>query len=109
MHKTKIPENHFSSCLVTAAEHHVTSEEEGDEIQLEMLEVTLGTLDLRESEICPSRHQRRRRRRKKEQRRIQNDGKASQDHYVAYPASFRKFMFAMLIAEALFLKFPIPV
>lgn len=101
MHKTKIPENHFSSCLVTAAE-------EGDEIQLEMLEVTLGTLDLRESEICPSRHQRRRRRRK-EQRRIQNDGKASQDHCVAYPASFRKFMFAMLIAEALFLKFPIPV
>lgn len=72
--KTKIAENHFSPCLVTAAEHHVTSEEEEGEIQLEMLEVTLGTLDLRESEICPSRHQRRRRR-KKEQRKRQSDGR----------------------------------
>uniref|UniRef100_H3C4I3 Ankyrin repeat and zinc finger peptidyl tRNA hydrolase 1 n=1 Tax=Tetraodon nigroviridis TaxID=99883 RepID=H3C4I3_TETNG len=58
--------------LVAAAEHQLTSEEEGDEIQLETLEVTLGTLDLRESEICPARHQRRRRR-KKEQRKTQND------------------------------------
>ncbi|XP_029698232.1 ankyrin repeat and zinc finger domain-containing protein 1 isoform X1 [Takifugu rubripes] len=52
------------------AEHQVSSEEEGDEIQLKMVEVTLGTLDLRESEICPSRHQRRRRR--KEGKIIQN-------------------------------------
>lgn len=54
------------------AEHQVSSEEEEDEIQLKMLEVTLGTLDLRESEICPSRHQRRKRRRKKEGKKIQN-------------------------------------
>lgn len=57
----------FSLSLVMA-EHQVSSEEEGDEIQLKMLEVTLGTLDLRESEICPSRHQRRRRRRKEEKK-----------------------------------------
>lgn len=48
-------------------EKHVSSdEEEGGEVQLELLEQTLGTLDLREFEICPSRH-RRRRRKKKEQ------------------------------------------
>uniref|UniRef100_H3DGD0 Ankyrin repeat and zinc finger peptidyl tRNA hydrolase 1 n=1 Tax=Tetraodon nigroviridis TaxID=99883 RepID=H3DGD0_TETNG len=64
IHKTELPENRFSPCLVAAAEHQLTSEEEGDEIQLETLEVTLGTLDLRESEICPARHQRRRRRKK---------------------------------------------
>lgn len=62
--------NIFSKSLVLA-EHQVSSEEEGGEIQLQMLEVTLGTLDLRESEICPSRHQRRRRR-KKEEKKIQN-------------------------------------
>lgn len=60
----------FSLSLVMA-EHQVSSEEEEDEIQLKMLEVTLGTLDLRESEICPSRHQRRKRRRK-EGKKIQN-------------------------------------
>lgn len=59
-----------SSLSLVMAEHQVSSEEEGDEIQLKMLEVTLGTLDLRESEICPSRHQRRRRR--KEGKKIQN-------------------------------------
>lgn len=62
--------NIFSLSLVMA-EHQVSSEEEGDEIQLKMVEVTLGTLDLRESEICPSRHQRKRRR-KKEEKIIQN-------------------------------------
>lgn len=67
---TEIWHNIFSWSLVMA-EHHVSSEEEGDEIQLKMLEVTLGTLDLRESEICPSRHQKKRRRRK-EGKKIQN-------------------------------------
>lgn len=42
---------------------------------METVTVTLGTLDLRESEICPSRHQRRRRRRKKEERKVHNDGR----------------------------------
>ncbi|XP_022069268.2 ankyrin repeat and zinc finger domain-containing protein 1 isoform X1 [Acanthochromis polyacanthus] len=50
-----------------AEENHDSSDEEdkGGEIQLEMVELTLGTLDLRESEICPSRHKRRRRRKEK--------------------------------------------
>ncbi|XP_026001020.1 ankyrin repeat and zinc finger domain-containing protein 1 [Astatotilapia calliptera] len=43
-----------------------TDEEECGEIQLEMVEMTLGTLDLRECEIHPSRHKRRRRRKKEE-------------------------------------------
>uniref|UniRef100_A0A3Q3VR64 VLRF1 domain-containing protein n=1 Tax=Mola mola TaxID=94237 RepID=A0A3Q3VR64_MOLML len=51
----------------SAEENHVSSDtDEGGEIQLEMVEQTLGTLDLRESEICPSRHRRRRRRRREE-------------------------------------------
>uniref|UniRef100_A0A3Q3W032 VLRF1 domain-containing protein n=1 Tax=Mola mola TaxID=94237 RepID=A0A3Q3W032_MOLML len=42
--------------LHPAEENHVSSDtDEGGEIQLEMVEQTLGTLDLRESEICPSR------------------------------------------------------
>ncbi|XP_063355533.1 tRNA endonuclease ANKZF1 isoform X2 [Pelmatolapia mariae] len=45
-----------------------TDEEECGEIQLEMVEMTLGTLDLRECEIHPSRHKRRRR--KKEEAKI---------------------------------------
>lgn len=54
----------------------ITSEEDEGEIQLEMSEVTLCTLDLRESEIYTSRHQkRRRRRRKKEERDIHSDGR----------------------------------
>lgn len=77
------------------AEHHVTSEEEGGEIRLKMLEVTLGTLDLRESEIYPSRQQRRKRRRKKEEKKIQNHS---------------GMMYIILIdpAKVLFLKFCIP-
>ncbi|XP_042350283.1 ankyrin repeat and zinc finger domain-containing protein 1 isoform X1 [Plectropomus leopardus] len=56
-----------------AAEKHESSdEEEAGEIQLEMMELTIGTLDLRESEIYPSRH-RRRRRRKKEETKLQNE------------------------------------
>ncbi|XP_069554718.1 tRNA endonuclease ANKZF1 isoform X1 [Brachyistius frenatus] len=47
--------------------------EEGGDIQLEMVELTLGTLDLREFEIYPSRHKRRRRR-KKEEPKMQNEG-----------------------------------
>uniref|UniRef100_UPI0037E9123F tRNA endonuclease ANKZF1 isoform X1 n=2 Tax=Semicossyphus pulcher TaxID=241346 RepID=UPI0037E9123F len=46
-------------------ENHESSEE-GGEIQLEMVELTLGTLDFRESEIYLPRHRRRRRRNKKE-------------------------------------------
>lgn len=58
-----------------AEEKHVSSdEEEGGEVQLELLEQTLGTLDLREFEICPSRH-RRRRRKKKEQTAKPSDGR----------------------------------
>ncbi|KAM4558897.1 tRNA endonuclease ANKZF1 isoform 2-T3 [Odontesthes bonariensis] len=46
-------------------EEEEEEEEEGD-IQLEMVEVTLGTLDLRESEIYPSRHKRRKKKKKEE-------------------------------------------
>lgn len=56
----------------TAQEKRISSdEEEGGEVQLELVEQTLGTLDLREFEVCPSRH--RRRRRKKEEIAKQND------------------------------------
>ncbi|XP_074551064.1 tRNA endonuclease ANKZF1 isoform X2 [Halichoeres trimaculatus] len=41
-----------------------SDKEEDGEIQLEMVELSLGTLDLRESEIYPPRQRRRRRRRK---------------------------------------------
>lgn len=53
--------------------HDSSDKEEGGEIQLEMVEMTLGTLDLREYEIHPSRHKRRRRRRKKEEVKIPNE------------------------------------
>ncbi|XP_026232175.1 ankyrin repeat and zinc finger domain-containing protein 1 isoform X2 [Anabas testudineus] len=49
-----------------AEENHNNSDKEEGEIQLEMVQLTLGTLDLREYEICPSRHKRRRRRKKEE-------------------------------------------
>ncbi|KAM9347740.1 tRNA endonuclease ANKZF1 [Symphorus nematophorus] len=52
--------------------HDSSDKEEGGELQLEMVELTLGTLDLRESEICPPRH-RRRRRRKKEETKMQTE------------------------------------
>ncbi|XP_076603555.1 tRNA endonuclease ANKZF1 isoform X1 [Chaetodon auriga] len=56
-----------------AEENHDHSDtEESGEIQLEMVELTIGTLDLRENETCPSRH-RRRRRRRKEETKIQNE------------------------------------
>ncbi|KAM9803142.1 tRNA endonuclease ANKZF1 [Syngnathus typhle] len=44
-----------------------SDEEEGGDIQLEMVELTIGTQDLKEFDIQPSRHNRRRRRRKKEE------------------------------------------
>nr|XP_020515186.1 ankyrin repeat and zinc finger domain-containing protein 1 [Labrus bergylta]XP_020515187.1 ankyrin repeat and zinc finger domain-containing protein 1 [Labrus bergylta] len=48
-----------------------SDKEEDGEIQLEMVELTLGTLDLRESEIYPPRHKKRRRRRKNEESKMQ--------------------------------------
>lgn len=57
-------------------EHDSSDKEEGGEAQLEMVELTLGTLDLREFEIQPSR-QRKRRRKKKEESKIQSDGMSS--------------------------------
>ncbi|XP_051260184.1 ankyrin repeat and zinc finger domain-containing protein 1 isoform X2 [Dicentrarchus labrax] len=61
-------------------ENHDSSdkEEESGEIQLEMVELTLGTLDLRESEIYPPRH-RRRRRRKKEETKMQKEELSNTD------------------------------
>ncbi|XP_022596668.1 ankyrin repeat and zinc finger domain-containing protein 1 [Seriola dumerili] len=58
--------------VASAEENHDNSIEEGGEIQLEMVELTLGTLDLREYKIYPSRHKRRRRR-KKEETKMQNE------------------------------------
>ncbi|XP_056245849.1 ankyrin repeat and zinc finger domain-containing protein 1 [Seriola aureovittata] len=59
--------------VASAEENHDNSDqEEGGEIQLEMVELTLGTLDLREYEIYPSRHKRRKRR-KKEETKMQNE------------------------------------
>uniref|UniRef100_A0A146VC37 Ankyrin repeat and zinc finger domain containing 1, putative n=1 Tax=Fundulus heteroclitus TaxID=8078 RepID=A0A146VC37_FUNHE len=52
--------------LAPAEEHDESSDGEGEEIQLETVEMTIGTLDLRESEIYPCRR-RKRRRKKKEQ------------------------------------------
>lgn len=52
-----------------------SSEEEGVEIHLETVELTLGTLDLREFEIQPSQN-RKRRRRKKEKSKLQNEGES---------------------------------
>eukprot|EP00064_Thunnus_orientalis_P009338 superscaffoldBa00001178_g9362 len=55
-------------------DHHDSADmEEEGEIQLEMVELTLGTLDLRESEIQPSRHRRRRRRKKEETKKENQD------------------------------------
>ncbi|XP_076018075.1 tRNA endonuclease ANKZF1 [Genypterus blacodes] len=53
-------------------QHSSSSEEDGVEIHLETVEMTLGTLDLREFEIQPSQN-RKRRRRKKEKSKLQNE------------------------------------
>lgn len=69
-------QNTFFLFMDLEEEKYVSSdEEEGGEVQLELLEQTLGTLDLREFEICPSRHRRRRRRKKKEQTAKPSDGR----------------------------------
>lgn len=63
--------------MALAEENHDSSdEEEGGEILLEMVEQTIGTLDLREYEIYPSRH-RRRRRRKKEEPKLPIEGRSA--------------------------------
>ncbi|XP_034549721.1 ankyrin repeat and zinc finger domain-containing protein 1 [Notolabrus celidotus] len=53
--------------------HEDSDQEEDGEIQLEMVELTLGTLDLRESEIYPPRQRRRKRRRRKEESKMQTE------------------------------------
>ncbi|XP_024142335.1 ankyrin repeat and zinc finger domain-containing protein 1 [Oryzias melastigma] len=53
-------------------ETNVSDEEEEAEIHLEMVELTLGTLDLRESEVYPSRHKRRRKKKLKQETTNQN-------------------------------------
>ncbi|KAL7385333.1 hypothetical protein ABVT39_019563 [Epinephelus coioides] len=70
--KTVKPTAEKNTSQETAGEKPDSSDEEdGGEIQLEMVELTIGTLDLRESEIYPPRH-RRRRRKKKEETKLQN-------------------------------------
>ncbi|XP_027146913.1 ankyrin repeat and zinc finger domain-containing protein 1 isoform X1 [Larimichthys crocea] len=71
--KTVKPAAQINTDQEKAEENNDSSDKEEDgEIQLEMVEMTLGTLDLRESEIYPPRH-RRRRRRKREETQIQNE------------------------------------
>ncbi|XP_047193201.1 ankyrin repeat and zinc finger domain-containing protein 1 isoform X3 [Scophthalmus maximus] len=71
--KTVKPVAQKNSDQEPAEQNGDSSDEEGSgEIQLEMVELTIGTLDLRESEIYPSRH-RRRRRRKKEEAKMQTE------------------------------------
>ncbi|XP_049905045.1 ankyrin repeat and zinc finger domain-containing protein 1 isoform X1 [Epinephelus moara] len=71
--KTVKPTAEINTSQETAGEKPDSSDEEdGGEIQLEMVELTIGTLDLRESEIYPPRH-RRRRRKKKEETKLQNE------------------------------------
>ncbi|KAM4730919.1 tRNA endonuclease ANKZF1 isoform 2-T2 [Anableps anableps] len=57
--------------LAPGEDNNESSDEEGVEIQLEMVELTIGTLDLRESEIYPPRRKKRRRK-KKEQGKLHN-------------------------------------
>ncbi|XP_053184725.1 ankyrin repeat and zinc finger domain-containing protein 1 isoform X2 [Scomber japonicus] len=66
-------------------DHHDSADSEEDgEIQLEMVEMTLRTLDLRESEIQPSRHRRRRRKKepKKDDQDVSNTEADKQDEEV---------------------------
>lgn len=62
--------------LAPGEENNESSDEEGEEIQLEMVELTIGTLDLREHEMHPCRR-RKRRRKKKEQGKLHNQGWSS--------------------------------
>ncbi|XP_008402181.1 ankyrin repeat and zinc finger domain-containing protein 1 [Poecilia reticulata] len=59
--------------LAPREENNESSDEEGEDIQLEMVELTIGTLDLREHEMHPSRR-RKRRKKKKEQGKLHNQG-----------------------------------
>ncbi|KAG7227494.1 hypothetical protein INR49_005309 [Caranx melampygus] len=70
--KTVKPVLSKSTNQVQEESYDSSDKEDGGEVQLEMVELTLGTLDLRESEIYPSR-QRRRRRRKKDEPKKQNE------------------------------------
>ncbi|XP_047227102.1 ankyrin repeat and zinc finger domain-containing protein 1 isoform X3 [Girardinichthys multiradiatus] len=67
----KIPGTEKDILLASGEEHEESSDEEGEEIQLEMVELTIGTLDLRESEIYPSRR-RKKRKKKKVQAKVQS-------------------------------------
>ncbi|XP_067459514.1 tRNA endonuclease ANKZF1 [Thunnus thynnus] len=72
--KTVKPTAQINTDQEKAEDHHDSADmEEEGEIQLEMVELTLGTLDLRESEIQPSRHRRRRRRKKGENKKENQD------------------------------------
>ncbi|XP_062287741.1 tRNA endonuclease ANKZF1 isoform X3 [Scomber scombrus] len=72
--KTVKPTAQINTDQETAEDHHDCSDlEEEGEIQLEMVEMKLGTLDLREFEIQPSRHRRRRRRKKEEPKKDDQD------------------------------------
>ncbi|XP_037542327.1 ankyrin repeat and zinc finger domain-containing protein 1 [Nematolebias whitei] len=76
----KITDQEEELLLAPTEEKQESSEEEGGEIQLEMVELTLGTLDLRESEIYPPRRKKRRQR-KKEAAKQQNDEKSNDEAY----------------------------
>ncbi|XP_049450343.1 ankyrin repeat and zinc finger domain-containing protein 1 isoform X3 [Epinephelus fuscoguttatus] len=80
--KTVNPTAEINTNQETAGEKPDSSDkEDGGEIQLEMVELTIGTLDLRESEIYPPRH-RRRRRKKKEETKLQNEEADNQEEEV---------------------------
>uniref|UniRef100_A0A3Q3N972 Ankyrin repeat and zinc finger peptidyl tRNA hydrolase 1 n=1 Tax=Labrus bergylta TaxID=56723 RepID=A0A3Q3N972_9LABR len=90
---------HFIYCYVLftvtflepGEENRESSDKEEDgEIQLEMVELTLGTLDLRESEIYPPRHKKRRRRRKNEESKMQTVGKSDVYHQAFFVVSLEK-------------------
>ncbi|XP_049450342.1 ankyrin repeat and zinc finger domain-containing protein 1 isoform X2 [Epinephelus fuscoguttatus] len=70
--KTVNPTAEINTNQETGEKPDSSDKEDGGEIQLEMVELTIGTLDLRESEIYPPRH-RRRRRKKKEETKLQNE------------------------------------
>lgn len=66
--------------LVVDDQPDSSSEEDGVEIHLETVEMTLGTLDLKEFDIQPSQN-RKRRRRKKEKSKLQNEGESGSGYY----------------------------
>nr|XP_033473878.1 ankyrin repeat and zinc finger domain-containing protein 1 isoform X2 [Epinephelus lanceolatus] len=70
--KTVKPTAEINTSQETGEKPDSSDKEDGGEIQLETVELAIGTLDLRESEIYPPRH-RRRRRKKKEETKLQNE------------------------------------